>query len=140
MKIAECTTDYIPIMEIDVSLESKRYNKTISKFIIDAKYYKDAVKSRAYSDGKVSPKKYNSNNMYQMYAYLQNHKVKDFKNNIKAQKYNLQGILLYPETSQPLNEHFKFGDYIIHFKTVNLNLDWDEIEGRLIDIIKTAES
>lgn len=106
----------LPRMETDIELTSEN-----TKIIIDAKYYRNAFTS------KYEGKKLISNNIYQMKAYL----------NQNLNKYDiLRGILIYPSNGYDISEKFysKAG-YSIEFRTIDLNMEWKEIESRLLEIV-----
>lgn len=107
----------LPRMETDIELTLDD-----TKIVIDAKYYRNAFTN------KFESKKVISNNIYQMKTYL----------NQNLNKYNtLRGILIYPSNGYELSEKFlsKFG-YTMEFRTIDLNMDWKDIETRLMEIVK----
>lgn len=110
--------EMLPIMETDISLLNKQSN---TKYIIDTKYYKDAMRSNYNKD------KFISANLYQLFAYLNNY------NN--EQNYQMKGILLYPENGRELDYSYKYKDMDIEIKTINLNQDHEDIKKRLEEII-----
>lgn len=106
----------LPRMETDIELTQNN-----TKIIIDAKYYRNAFSS------KYEGKKLVSNNIYQMKAYL----------NQNLNKYEiLRGVLIYPSNGYEIIEKFysKMG-YSIEFRTIDLNMDWKEIESRLLEFV-----
>ena len=105
----------IPKMKTDIELIKKD-----NKIIIDAKYYTDAF-TNSYNTNK-----HRSGHMYQINAYL-DHNVGIFK--------NLRGILIYPTNGYNFNEKFYNEKFSIEFATVDLSLEWKDIEQRLIDIV-----
>jgi 5-methylcytosine-specific restriction enzyme subunit McrC len=115
-------TEMIPIMETDISLLDKKSN---TKYIIDTKYYKDAVRSNYNKD------KFISANLYQLFAYLNNY------NNEK--NYQMKGILLYPENGKELDYSYKYKDMDIEIKTINLNQDHKNIKKKLEEIISIPD-
>jgi len=115
-------TEMIPIMETDISLLDKKSN---TKYIIDTKYYKDAMRSNYNKD------KFISANLYQLFAYLNNY------NNEK--NYQMKGILLYPENGKELDYSYKYKDMDIEIKTINLNQDHKNIKKKLEEIISIPD-
>lgn len=107
----------IPLMKTDIEIE-----RLEEKIIIDAKYYRSAF-TYGYDI-----KRFISNHMYQITAYLR-------KNVNKNEKRNLRGILIYPSNGYDFYERFLSKEgYTIEFKTVNLNKKWYEIEEDLLSI------
>ena len=111
-------SQYLPRMQTDISLESAN-----RKIIIDAKYYKDVF---TYN---MDAKKLNSGNLYQMFAYLKNIEAKG------GQAAGCEGILLYPQTGEPLNVDYLIQGHRIKIRTVDLYENWPAIHIRLLDII-----
>jgi 5-methylcytosine-specific restriction enzyme subunit McrC len=107
---------HLPLMQTDISIESKS-----RKIIMDTKYYEQALKQYRGSQKLIS------GNLYQLFAYLSNHK--------KAQEKKTIGILLYPKTGQELNLSYDVKGYPIKVYTVDLNRDWRSIHGRLVEIV-----
>jgi 5-methylcytosine-specific restriction enzyme subunit McrC len=109
---------FLPLMQTDITLESET-----SKIIIDAKFYKETLKSN-YGAEKVT-----SANLYQLFSYLINQRKEDTKTQTAA------GILLYPTIETDYDLHFNYQSHKIFIKTVNLNSNWQNIEARLKTII-----
>lgn len=109
---------FLPLMQTDITLENDA-----AKIVIDAKYYRETLKTNFGSE------KVNSANLYQIFSYLINQRDA----NEKTQK--TTGILLYPTINQEHNLRFQFQDHPIFIKTVNLNDNWRNIEKRLKQII-----
>ena len=109
---------FLPLMQTDITLENN-----VAKIVIDAKYYRETLKTNYGSE------KVNSANLYQIFSYLINQR----EANEKTQK--TTGILLYPTVDHEFDLHFQFQDHPIFIKTVNLNDNWRNIEKRLKQII-----
>jgi 5-methylcytosine-specific restriction enzyme subunit McrC len=111
----------LPKMQTDISLESDK-----RKIIIETKFYQNTLSTNFQSE------KINSNNLYQLYAYLQNIKSK------KSHAMNrcCEGILLYPTVGTDLNETYSIGGHKISVRTVDLSKDWRSIHQELLNIIK----
>lgn len=106
---------YLPIMETDITLEQGE-----SLAIIDTKYYKEPL-AISYNKEKIR-----INNLYQIYAYVQN---------IEKYKYKkVVGALLYPLTDDELNLKYNIGGYDFYIFSVDLNKPWREIHNRLLEI------
>ena len=114
---------FLPLMQTDITLE----NET-SKIIIDAKFYKETLKTN-YGAEKIT-----SANLYQLFSYLLNQR----KNDSKTQ--TATGILIYPTIERDYDLQFRYQNHDILIKTVNLNTDWRNIEKRLKDIIKLNQN
>ncbi len=106
---------YLPIMQTDISLENKE-----RKIIIDTKYYRQTLREHRGAE------KLASENLYQLFAYL---------NNVKKEHKPVLGILLYPTTGKELNLSYHLKEYPVHIYTVNLNRHWHYIHKRLLTII-----
>ncbi len=107
----------LPSMLTDISLRSA--TKTI---IIDAKFYKNTLTSR------FDKERIHSGNLYQILAYLRN---------IEAHGGNdadAHGILLYPVVNQEVSKTYRIGNNEISIETLNLGAQWQEIEGRLLEL------
>lgn len=113
---------YLPHMKTDISLIS-----TKRKIIIDTKYYSEALRMNQYND-----LKFHSSNLYQLFAYLKN---SEYNEASEINKYS-SGILLYPTTSQELDETFLIDTHKISVCTVNLATDWRNIEERLLKLLE----
>lgn len=109
---------FLPQMQTDITLENNE-----SKIIIDAKFYKETLKSN-YSSQKIS-----SANLYQLFSYLLNQQTLEPKTSTAT------GILIYPTVEQEYNLKFNYSGHKIFIKTVDLNENWRDIEKRLKSII-----
>lgn len=113
---------FLPLMQTDITLEND-----VAKIIIDAKFYKDTLKSN-YSQEKIS-----SANLYQLFSYLLNQRKNNEKNETAS------GILIYPTITQEYDLQFKYQKHNIFIKTVNLNTNWRYIQKRLLNMISSVE-
>ena len=115
------TLEYLPAMITDITLRDAKNNKTL---IIDTKYYGRTMQSQF---GKNS---YHSGNLYQILSYVNNKKA----------RYNgeVGGMLLYAKTDEEvtLNQKFTVSGNQFAVKTLDLNVEFSEIEEQLKDIIK----
>ena len=111
--------DYLPLMQTDISIESD-----FKKIIVDTKFYKNAFTYH------MDSKKLNSNNLYQLFAYLKNIEAKGGLNT-KA-----EGILLYPMINQQIDYDYLIQGHKIKIRTVDLNQEWKLIYDRLINIVE----
>ncbi|GGB61748.1 5-methylcytosine restriction system specificity protein McrC [Fictibacillus barbaricus] len=108
--------EYLPLMQTDISIESDT-----EKIIMDTKYYQNSLTANYGSQKLIS------GNLYQLFAYLNNHK--------KAQGKRISGVLLYPQGDQVLNLSYTIMGYPLKVVTVDLNSDWKSIHKRLVEIV-----
>jgi 5-methylcytosine-specific restriction enzyme subunit McrC len=107
---------YLPLMQTDISLETK-----YRKIIMDTKYYQNALNQNQGSQKLIS------GNLYQLFAYLSNHK--------KTRVKETMGILLYPKTGKELNLSYIVREYPVKIFTLDLNQRWQLIHDRLLEIV-----
>jgi len=120
--IGNSDMDLIPTMQTDVQIQTPT-----EKIIIDAKYYKSAFTFH------FDKKRFISNHMYQMNAYLA-------KNKHDSEDALLRGILIYPSNGYEFHERFLSDEgYTMEFKTVNLNKKWTDIERDLFGIFEGVD-
>lgn len=110
--------DFLPQMQTDITLENR-----FRKFIIDAKFYREAMTVN-YRKERVR-----SGNLYQLFSYLVNQETDEVKTR------HATGILLYPTVSGEYNLDFRYKEHAILIRTVDLNTGWKNIERRLHEII-----
>lgn len=109
---------FLPLMQTDITLENEN-----AKIIIDAKFYKETLKTN-YGAEKIA-----SANLYQLFSYLLNQRKSDIKTQWAT------GILIYPTINQDYDLQFHYQNHNVLIKTVNLNRNWRDIEKRLKEII-----
>jgi 5-methylcytosine-specific restriction enzyme subunit McrC len=117
--------EQLPNMRTDVVLSSP--GKTI---ILDTKFSKKVLSEHR------EKKLFKSENLYQLFAYLQNAETKGggFE---KA-----EGVLLYPITEPTLDKEigrFEIRGHRMRVCTVDLNQEWDRIEGDLLSLVGANE-
>jgi 5-methylcytosine-specific restriction enzyme subunit McrC len=110
---------FLPKMKTDVSLLSDN-----QRIVIEAKFYETTLQSN------FDVEKVHSNNMYQLFAYLQNLSSSDSQR-------ESEGILVYPQIDKELSLEFKLHGKRIRICTVNLNSTPNEITSRLLNLIET---
>jgi len=108
--------DFLPDMYTDITLQYE--DRTL---IIDAKYYGKILSSSRYS----FKGKYNSGNLYQIFAYV--------KNMDKQETGNVEGMLLYAKTEQDVPDDMSvmMNGNRIHVKTLDLSGEWENITEKL---------
>lgn len=105
-------------MNTDIVVEDKKNKKQL---IIDTKFYAETLSKRNNSD----VEKIRSSHLYQICTYVNNSKYKG----------EVKGILLYPTIDEDIDVTYPISGYDISIKTVNLNLDWVNIENTLLSIL-----
>ena len=118
---AQGETEYLPAMKADITLEDKSQKKVL---IIDTKYYGRTMQSQF---GKNS---YHSGNMYQIHSYVSNKKA--------TYVGKVSGLLLYAKTDEEItpNQKFTISGNQFAVQTLDLNVDFSDIEKQLHDIVK----
>ncbi len=109
-------TNYLPLMQTDISLESIE-----RKIIMDTKYYQHTLTQNFGSQKLIS------GNLYQLFAYISNHK--------KAEGKEIMGMLLYPKSGKELMFAYRIKEFLVKINTVDLNRDWLSIHTRLKEIV-----
>ncbi len=109
--------NYYPKMKTDITI--KKNNK---KVIIDAKYYGEIFTSYYNS------KKFKSQNIYQIYAYMNNYKLLN-------ENEELIGMLLYAANDEEvIRDRNILSGKELYINNLNLNKDWKKIEDELMNI------
>ena len=113
--------EYLPAMKTDITLEDKSQKKDL---IIDTKYYGRTMQSQF---GKNS---YHSGNMYQIHSYVSNKKA--------TYVGKVSELLLYAKTDEEItpNQKFTISGNQFAVQTLDLNVDFSDIEKQLNDIVK----
>jgi len=112
----------MPSMRTDISLI--RRTPPRERFIIDTKYYREALVSN-----RGGALKFTSENLYQIYAYL---RTQDWR----GEGYlNARGRLLYPTVDQGFDEQVDIQGHNIRVSTIDLADTWEAIEARLLNYV-----
>ena len=95
-----------------------------SRLVIDTKFYRSALRSNRF--GK---ERFRSSHLYQIYAYLhtQAHRGPSYR--------RASGMLLYPTVERHLNETVRIQGHDIHLNTLDLAVEWPQIEARLTALL-----
>lgn len=111
----------VPKQRTDITLNNK--DKVV---IIDTKYYKKPLVDSYYGQDKLK-----SEHLRQITTYILN--MEDELNDNKE----IEGILLYAdaEGSKHLNEDYRWRNYNISLKSINLNQNWQNIHSDLLSIL-----
>lgn len=107
----------VPEMRTDICLIAED-----RQILIDCKFSKSVLTSYR---GKESLR---PSHLYQMFAYLHHAEQQ------KAWK-NLEGVLLYPVTKDPVDLSFDLGQHPFQVRTIDLNQDWQSIELDLLSLL-----
>lgn len=117
----DSTTDdsSYPTMKTDITIRNQ--NKVI---VIDTKFYDSMFQYHYLNPDKP---KFRSSNIYQLYTYL---------NNLKDENKEIEGMLLYPNTTSTIrNERIVSGKRIM-INNINLNQEWEKIEEEMLELVK----
>ena len=106
----------LPTMLTDTTLDAPD-----RKIILDTKYYAAALRPRYDRQRLIAP------HLYQLYAYLQNQRP--------APGQSLEGLLLYPATTQAVNLRYTLGGHPVRVVTLNLHQPWPGIAADLLSLI-----
>lgn len=117
-KNTEDTTNYLPRMKTDITLE-----KPDRKIIIDTKYHQETMQNS------FDTEKVKSGNLYQLYSYLMH------QEDGTARNFRTKGILLYPTISEEYDLQYRYKDHPVEIRTINLNQHWEGIKERLNTLI-----
>lgn len=111
-------------MLTDVTLTDKDHNRRI---IIDAKYYVDTLVNRFNDINKIRRE-----HISQIMSYVLNQENTNIPYTAAT-----NGILVYPQTDEPIFETYRYSNSSHYFRacTVDLNMNWQEIDKRLREII-----
>ena len=121
----ELGSSFVPSMQTDITIVEKL--PPYRRLIIDTKYSTTTLARTPHGGAK-----FKSENLYQLYAYLRTQEQESDAHRCA------QGMLLYPTTSQDLNEAMRVQGHRICVATVNLSEEWETIETRLLTLVSTA--
>lgn len=119
--VTEVSRPHLPNMITDITLRSSE-----RVVVVDAKFHKDVLTSGYGAD------KAKSANLYQMLAYLQH--------TAQTTTAPVDGILLYPVTSQHLHLHYYLLGHHVQIATIDLTMPWPAIHARLIELLRDPAS
>lgn len=112
----------MPELRTDIVIENKE--KQI-QFIIDAKYYKEALVKSHHG----TAKKFRREHISQIMTYMINSTFVGTK----------RGALLYPTVCDIIDEKQNIATGMIFFKSINLDADWRDIEAQLLSFAQKAD-
>lgn len=113
--------DLLPVMQTDIML-----TKGEKVLIIDAKYYQHSMQT------KYEKQTLHSGNLYQIFTY-----VKNKEEEMKTKPHEVSGMLLYAKTDEEItpDQKYMMSGNRISVKTLDLNLEFDEIRKQLDGIV-----
>lgn len=107
-----------PIMKTDITIRG-----TSKILVIDTKYYSKMFQYHYLNQDKP---KFRSNNIYQLYTYL---------NNLKEENKVIEGMLLYPNTTSSFRSERVVSGKKIKINNINLSNDWRSIEEEMLELV-----
>ena len=113
---------YLPSMQPDLIIQDNRSGEII---VLDTKFT-----AKGLIENEWGKEVFDSSHLYQLYAYLSSQK------HISGEHQKVSGILLYPAVHHKLSERIELQDHIIRIECVDLARPWQDIERRLLDLIK----
>ncbi len=114
---------FLPIMKPDLILQEKRTGEMI---VLDTKFT-----AKSLSENLWGKQLFDSSHLYQMYAYLHT------QESLSVQHHKAAGVLLYPAIHGKLSEQIEWENHIIGVESLDLAVQWEEIEKRLFEIVDT---
>lgn len=108
----------LPVMQTDIVA----WNAD-SCVVIDAKYYGESLQFSQYKAT------VHSSHLYQMYSYLRHISSK------LPQSREVNGMLIYPRASHPLNLSYSIDGYGVHIRTIDLSQPWQRIHADLLQML-----
>jgi 5-methylcytosine-specific restriction enzyme subunit McrC len=112
--------EYLPQMRTDLVLSSA--GRVI---VADAKYYRETLTER------LGKRSINSGNLYQLFAYLSNHRV-----DVGGRE--LSGLLIYPRTTESVWIDVVLHSYPVRVASIDLSRQWNEIAADLLRLVHAA--
>lgn len=112
---------FLPVMKTDITL--RKGDKIL---IIDTKYYQNNLQEQ------YGKKTIHSDNLYQIFAYVKNLAAQE------GEKVEVSGLLLYAKTEgeNVPDCGYKMSGNWIGVRTIDLGMEFEEIRGRLDEIIR----
>jgi 5-methylcytosine-specific restriction enzyme subunit McrC len=113
----------LPSMTTDISIRDGK--KTL---VIDAKF-KQSVFQKHYDKSS-----FHSDNLYQLFSYLKN---MESRSGVDA---SASGMLIYPLVNEAVHEDYRIHGHNMSIRTVDLTLEWSEIEESLLGYVQLFKS
>jgi len=118
----ELGSERVPTMRTDITIIGKA--PSARRLIIDTKYSIATLVATPHGG-----LKFKSENLYQIYAYLRTQEHLSHAHRVA------EGMLLYPVTSEHVDETMSVQGHRIRVATVDLAAEWSEIETRLLGLV-----
>lgn len=118
----DAPSDYLPLMKPDLVLEQRGAGKIL---MLDTKFTPWSL-----VEGRFGNWRFDTSHLYQLYAYLRS------QEEVSGAHRTASGVLLYPTVRQHLSEKVTLQGHSIRIETVDLSLPWQEIESRLLTIVR----
>lgn len=116
---------FMPTMITDIWIERVLGDGRKRLFIMDAKYYPDALRGST---------TFRPPHLYQLFSYLSNAKLE-----LGETLEGLHGCLLYPLNGTPLREDVALAVGDIHVRTVDLDDEWEDIAARMLELFDSMD-
>lgn len=113
---------HMPELRTDIVIENKR---TGVQFIIDAKYYREALVSSHRGEAK----KFRREHISQIFTYMANSTFQGTK----------RGALMYPTVVDVIDEKQNIVSGWVFFKSLNLDSEWRDIHNQLLSFVQKAD-
>jgi 5-methylcytosine-specific restriction enzyme subunit McrC len=120
------TSKYMPTMSPDLVMQHRGTGCVV---VLDTKFTANSLVSTRWGNYV-----FNSSHLYQIYAYLRS------QEHVSESHRCASGILLYPAVRERLFETVELQGHRIHLATIDLSQSWDEIENKLLDLIRAPGS
>lgn len=109
----------LPEMRTDIVIDDRMNN---TQLIIDTKFYAQTLISSNYS----TIEKIRTSHLYQILTYVQSSKYEGLK----------KGLLLYPTVEKEIDANYIISGKNISIKTLNLHVEWIDIEQKLLSLME----
>lgn len=119
---AEAANDHLPSMIPDLVLQEPATGRMI---VLDTKFTAASL-----VESQWGRPVYDSSHMYQLYAYLRS------QEHLSESHRTAGGILLYPAAKYSFSETIQLQEHAIRMECVDLAAPWQEVEDRLLEIIR----
>jgi 5-methylcytosine-specific restriction enzyme subunit McrC len=116
---------FMPEMRTDVTLVER--SPARRRLVVEAKY-----STTTFATGHYGSKKFKSDNLYQLYAYLRTQEEKG------AAHRAAEGLLVYPVSTDEVSEEVVVQGHRIRVAAVHLGKPWESIHARLIELATLA--
>lgn len=122
---ADAANGHLPSMVPDLVLQEPATGRMI---VLDTKFTAASLVESQW--GKPV---YDSSHLYQLYAYLRS------QEHLSGSHRTASGILLYPSAQHSFSETIQLQEHLIRMECVDLAAPWQEVENRLLEIIRNPK-